>query len=527
MPSRPPESRARPALVSAGLILATGLAVVGAWFAGQGRGIGWALLPAGVLAVLLAVRRADRLGRAAGAKLLAAEEQVAQRDQLLTCLKRVSSDMVSGADLPQVLNRIAEACAELLESDGALVGLVVEEGRFVRVDAACGIAAVARGRLIPVDSSMLGWVVGNEEPLTSADLEADPRNFRVSGLTLRTLAAVPLRAAGIVVGVLAVFGRRDNRPFDDRDVRLLETLADQTVIGIDRAHVLEESQRKEAALATKNRELQRATLLKDQFLANMSHELRTPLNAINGFSDLLLTEELGALNPMQREFLDSVLRNGQHLLDLINSILDLSKIEAGRMTLALGPTDLRKVIEGAVADTASLRAAKRQSCKLELGAEPLLARADGGRIRQILYNLLSNASKFTPDGGEVTVSAIATRAPLPFPSDRAGDAPRLMARDSVWIAVRDTGIGIKPEDMPRLFQEFSQVDSSASRVQQGTGLGLALSRRFVEMHGGAIGCESVYGAGTSLWFLLPVEGPFRRPSGEVESPAAVPPNPAA
>jgi len=513
-------SRPRPALVSAGLILASALAVVGAWFAGQGRGIGWALLPAGVLAVLLAVRRADRVGRAAGARVLAAEERVAQRDQLLTCLKRVSSDMVSGADLPQVLDRIVEACAELLESDGALIGLVVEEGRFVRVEAARGVATDAHRRLIPVDSSMLGWVVSNEEPLTSTDLETDPRNFRISGLSLQTMAGVPLRAAGIVIGVLAVFNHRDNRPFDDRDVHLLETLADQTVVGIDRAHLLEESQRKEAALATKNRELQRATQLKDQFLANMSHELRTPLNAINGFSDLLLTEELGPLNAMQREFLDSVLRNGQHLLELINSILDLSKIEAGRMTLTLGPTDLRQVIQGAVTDTASVRAAKRQSCKLELGAEPLMARADGGRIRQILYNLLSNASKFTPDGGEVTVSAIATRAPLPLPSDRAGDAPRLVARDAIWVSVRDTGIGIKPEDMTRLFQEFSQVDSSASRAQQGTGLGLALSRRFVEMHGGTIGCESVYGAGTSLWFLLPAEGPFRRPSGEAEAPAA-------
>ncbi|MDH4130995.1 MAG: GAF domain-containing sensor histidine kinase [Gemmatimonadota bacterium] len=527
MPLQPADTRARPALVSAGLILASALAVVGAWFAGQGRGIGWALLPAGVLAVLLAVRRADRVGRAAGARVVAAEERVAQRDQLLTCLHRVSSDMVSGADLPQVLDRIVEVCAELLETDGALIGLVVEEGRFVRIEAARGIAAEARGRLIPVDSSMLGWVVSREEPLTSTDLETDPRNFRISELSLQTMAGVPLSAAGIVIGVLAVFNRRDNRSFDDRDVHLLETLADQTVVGIERAHVLEESQRKEAALATKNRQLQHATRLKDQFLANMSHELRTPLNAINGFSDLLLTEELGPLNPTQREFLDSVLRNGQHLLELINSILDLSKIEAGRMTLTLAPTDLHAVIDGAVAGTASLRTAKRQSCKLELGAEPLLAQVDGGRIRQILYNLLSNASKFTPDGGEVTVSAIATRAPLPFPSDRAGDAPRLMARDAVWISVRDTGIGIRPEDMGRLFQEFSQVDSSASRAQQGTGLGLALSRRFVEMHGGTIGCESVYGAGTSLWFLLPVEGPFRRPSGEMGSPAVSAPRPAA
>jgi signal transduction histidine kinase len=514
--------RPRPALVSAGLILASALAVVGAWFAGQGRGVGWALLPAGVLAVLLTVRRNDRIGRVTGAKLVAAEERVAQRDQLLTWLKRVSGEMVSGADLPRVFDRIAEACAELLESEGALIGLVVEEGRFVRVEAARGAAAVARGHLIPVDGSMLGWIVSNEESVTSTDLESDPRNYRLSGITLQTMVGVPLRSAGIVIGVLAVFKRQDDQPFTDGDVRLLETLADQTVVGLDRAHVIEESQRKEAVLAAKNRELQRVTQLKDRFLANMSHELRTPLNAINGFSDLLLTEELGPLNPMQREFLDSVLRNGRHLLDLINSILDLSKIEAGRMTLTLGPTDLHQVIQDAVADTASLRTSKGQRCTLELGTEPMVAHADGGRIRQILYNLLSNASKFTPDGGEVTVSAISTRAPLPFPADRAGDTPRLVSREAVWISVRDTGIGIKPGDMNRLFQEFSQVDSSASRAQQGTGLGLALSRRFVEMHGGTIGCDSVYGTGSSFWFLLPAEGPFRRtgePEPDLRAPA--------
>ncbi len=219
----------------------------------------------------------------------------------------------------------------------------------------------------------------------------------------------------------------------------------------------------------------------------MSHELRTPLNAINGFSDLLLTEELGALNESQREFLDSILRNGNHLLGLINSVLDLAKIEAGRMTLTLASTDLREMILGAVTDTAPLRTAKRQQMRLEIGDDLLPVLADGLRIRQILFNLLSNASKFTPEEGLVTVSAIATRAPLPLPAERATDTQRYVARDALWVSVRDTGMGIKPEDMPKLFHEFSQVDPSASRQQQGTGLGLALSHRFVEMHGGSIG----------------------------------------
>jgi signal transduction histidine kinase len=157
-----------------------------------------------------------------------------------------------------------------------------------------------------------------------------------------------------------------------------------------------------------------------------------------------------------------------------------------------------------------------------IGSEPLTVLADGTRIRQILYNLLSNASKFTPEGGQVTLSAIATRAPLPMPAERAGETPRLVSRDAVWVSVRDTGIGIKQEDMPKLFHEFSQVDSSASRQQQGTGLGLALSRRFVEMHGGTIGCESIYGAGATFWFILPSEGPIRRAAVSGELPRKSP-----
>ncbi len=186
------------------------------------------------------------------------------------------------------------------------------------------------------------------------------------------------------------------------------------------------------------------------------------------------------------------------------------------MTLTLQSTDLREMILGAVTDTASVRTAKQQQMKLEIGDEALPVLADGVRIRQILYNLLSNASKFTPENGLVTVSAVTTRAPVPVPAERATDVQRFVSRDVIWVSVRDTGMGIKQEDMPKLFHEFSQVDPSASRQQQGTGLGLALSRRFVEMHGGTIGCESVYGMGATFWFILPVEGPLRKPTASME-----------
>jgi signal transduction histidine kinase len=499
------------------LVAATLAGIAGAWLAGGGRAVGWALLLAALVLLGIGVFLLRHEQGRRDTDRMTAESRALLRDREVTWLRRVTEAMVSGDTLDHVLRVVTDAAADLLASESAAIGFVVEEGRFVRVVAGTGPISVARDRLIPVDNSLLGWVVTNEAALTCPDMVTDPRNFPIPDLPLNSLACIPLRSAGFVIGVLAALNRKDGRPFSDADVHQLQTLGDQVVMGLDRAHVLEESRRKEEVLAAKNRELQRATELKSQFLANMSHELRTPLNAINGFSDLMLTEELGPVNEAQREFLDSILRNGKHLLGLINSVLDLSKIEAGRMALTLAAGDLHQLILGAVTDTAPLRSAKSQHCKLEIGTEPLPVIADGTRIRQILYNLLSNASKFTPDGGQVTVSAIRTRAPLPFPGERAGDAGRLVSREVIWVSVRDSGIGIKREDMPKLFHEFSQVDSSASRQEQGTGLGLALSRKFVEMHGGTIGCESS-GGGATFWFILPCEGPLRKPAVSAEFP---------
>ena len=494
----------------------SGLAVVVGWtgvyFAFQSSWLGVVLPLATTLLTWAAVKRGERLGRLRSAELRRALEASAARNRELERLRHLAATLLAGTDIARLVDEVARAAADLLEAESGVVTLLVEEGRFVRVAAATGPLAGVVGSLVPVDRSLLGDVVTQDVALVSEDMSSEPHFYRLPALQvlLTMCAVVPLRSAGVVIGTVSVYNRRDGHRFGDSDLQLLQTLGDQVVVGLDRATVLEESRRNERALSVKNVELQRATRLKSEFLANMSHELRTPLNSIIGFSDLILEGGSGPITEQQREFLDSVLRNGRHLLNLINSILDLSKIEAGRMPLTLARTDLREAIVGAVSDTATLRTSKRQESTVNLDDAPLTIVADGVRVRQILFNLLSNASKFTPEGGEIVLSAVRTRAPLPALAERAGDERRTVTQEVVWISVADSGIGIAPEDMPKLFQEFSQVESSASRQAQGTGLGLALCKKFVEMHGGTIGAESLPSRGSTFWFILPAEGPVRR-----------------
>ena len=456
-----------------------------------------------------AERQKERLSRA-----LAAADR---RNRELERLRDLAAGLLAGNDLAALNRQIALAAADLLEAEGGAIMLVVEEGRFVRVVAGSGPLLPAVGSLVPMERSLVGYVIVNDEAVLVDSMEEDPRNHPHEQLTgrLTSAAMVPLRSAGLVVGAVCAYNRKDGRSFGEHDRQLLQTLGDQVVLGLDRTTVLEELRRNERMLATKNKELQRATQLKSEFLANMSHELRTPLNAIIGFSDLLLTEGLGPLEEQQKEFLEAILRNGRHLLGLINSVLDLSKIEAGRMTLSLASCDVREAIIGAVTDTGSLRSGKKQECVVDLPeGTSIEVVADGTRIRQVLFNLLSNASKFTQDEGKITVSAVRTVAPMPSVAVvRPGETAKLITRDVIWVSVSDSGMGIKPEDMGKLFQEFSQVDASASRAAQGTGLGLVLCKRFVELHGGQIGVESLYGKGSSFWFMLPVDGPPKRRDG--------------
>ena len=241
-------------------------------------------------------------------------------------------------------------------------------------------------------------------------------------------------------------------------------------------------------LSRLNAELDKANRLKDQFLANVSHELRTPLNSVIGFSDLLLSPDsvVGPLTDTQRDYLETVARNGRHLLHLINELLDLSKIAAGRMQLYRERLDIEALLREAAASVHAQLEARRHTLAIDPPGEPVPVDADHVRLRQVLLNLLSNAIKFTPEGGGITVVA------------RLEDTGR-----RVRVAVSDTGIGIAPHDQARLFQEFVQLDGGPSRRYEGSGLGLALSKRLVELHGGRIGVKSELHKGSTFWFTLP------------------------
>jgi len=273
------------------------------------------------------------------------------------------------------------------------------------------------------------------------------------------------------------------------------------------------------AIEEKNRELERANTTKSEFLANMSHELRTPLNAIIGFSDLLKDGMLGEVSAEQKEPLDEIYNSGQHLLSLINEILDLSKVEAGKMELELGESSVPDTLQSSYAMVRE-RAMKRQ-IQLELDCADGIDtwQMDQRRIKQVIINLLSNAIKFTPKGGSVRMAArMVNGEALDVRCETLDEGcenhTSLLTPDSshnenfLEISVADTGIGIKPEDQRRLFQPFVQLDDSLSRRYEGTGLGLALSRKIVELHGGRIWLESKKDHGSTFYIALPAEVGF-------------------
>src|SRR5262245_4408713 len=272
--------------------------------------------------------------------------------------------------------------------------------------------------------------------------------------------------------------RRSPGQFDDRVVNLLTTLASQSKVAIENARLFTE-------VEDKSRQIEAANRHKSEFLANMSHELRTPLNAIIGFSEVLLEKMFGDVNERQEEYLNDILSSGQHLLSLINDILDLSKVEAGKMELELGMFDLRQVLEGSLIMVKERALAHGLTLSLDMADDLSVITGDERKVKQILFNLLSNAVKFTPDKGKV---GIVTKR----------------VNSAVQIAVWDTGIGIAPENQQRIFEEFQQVGHGLAGKTEGTGLGLALTKRFVELHGGTIWVESTLGQGSTFTFTLPL-----------------------
>jgi signal transduction histidine kinase/putative methionine-R-sulfoxide reductase with GAF domain len=331
----------------------------------------------------------------------------------------------------------------------------------------------------PDRSNAAGRAILGCKPVHIQDRSSDPEYnpALARALVYRRILAVPLLREGKPVGAITV-GWGPPGPINPRHEDLLRTFADQAVIAIENVRLFKEIQEKSAQLEVANKH-------KSEFLANMSHELRTPLNAIIGFSEVLSEKMFGELNEKQADYLKDIHESGKHLLSLINDILDLSKIEAGRMELDLASFHLPTAISNAM--TLVRERAQRHGIKLGLDVDARLGdfNADERKVKQILLNLLSNAVKFTPEGGRVDVSA-------------------KMDTDKVAIAVRDTGVGIAPEDQAALFEEFKQVGKDSTRKAEGTGLGLALTKRFVELHGGEIRVDSAPGKGSTFTVTLPV-----------------------
>jgi PAS domain S-box-containing protein len=253
----------------------------------------------------------------------------------------------------------------------------------------------------------------------------------------------------------------------------------------ERKQMEQEIRNKNEQLQAQNEELEKASRAKSEFLARMSHELRTPLNVIIGFAELMLDRVPGEINEEQRQCLDDILTSGQHLLGLINDVLDLSKVEAGKMELRLTNIALAEVVESLTSAMMPVLAQRKQSLDVDLepGLPPV--HADEGKLKEVFFNLVSNSAKFTPDGGELKIEAL-----------RKGD----------WcqVSVSDNGIGIKKEDQEQLFEPFYQVNNLVAGEKKGTGLGLALVKQIVEMHGGRIWVESEYGKGSRFTFTLPL-----------------------
>jgi signal transduction histidine kinase len=390
----------------------------------------------------------------------------------------------SAFDLQAVLHTLVKSAARLCDADNASIARQ-KDGVFFRAES-YGISPefielVKDLPVTPDRGSVTGRTLFEGKIIHIPDVEADPDYTFAEArklVRIRTALGVPMLREGVPIGVLALT-RSEMRPFTDKQIELVSTFADQAAIAIENVRLFDEIQ-------DKSRQLAEASQHKSQFLANMSHELRTPLNAIIGVSEML--REDAEVAKQDTEPLDRVLGAGRHLLALINDILDLSKIEAGRMELELEEFALAPLVDGVVKTIEPLAVKNENRVAVSCDSAVGLLHADPMRLRQALLNLMSNANKFTERG---TITVVARQA-------------RENGRDWITIAVADTGIGMTPQQLGKLFQEFSQADASTTRKYGGTGLGLAISKRFCQMMGGDITVASEPGCGSTFTIRLPM-----------------------
>ena len=431
-----------------------------------------------VEAKLPAARRSLRGGNASAypveKRLAQALEQQAATSEILRVISK------SPADLQPVFDAIVRSASRLCDGQHAIVVRV--DGDWMHL--AASFNARSGTEMNTVFPRRIGREIGigrailDAAPVHIPDVEKDPEYSHevMRALGLRSSLSVPLLREGRPIGGIGV-SRAVRWPFAENNIELMKTFADQAVIAIENARLFRE-------IEAKSRLLEKASQHKSEFLANMSHELRTPLNAIIGFSEVLSERLFGEINEKQAEYVRDILESGKHLLSLINEILDLSKIEAGRMDLEAIEFDLPSAIENTL--ILVMERAQRRAITLLRDVDEHLGVicADERKVKQVLLNLLSNALKFTPEGGQINVRATV----------HGGQAE---------ISVTDTGPGIAPDDQEAVFEEFRQLGTAATKAG-GTGLGLAISRKFIELHGGKIWVTSRMGTGSTFSFTLPL-----------------------
>jgi GAF domain-containing protein len=420
--------------------------------------------------------------------------ELAQSVGELKALGEVGQAVNSTLELDTVLTTIVNRAVELSATDGGAIYEFDEVVQEFELRATHGMTPelieAIRDARVRVEEGWVGRAYTSRRPVPVRDIRDEPP-YPARDVMLRagflSLLVVPLVRQDRVVGLLVV-RRRAPGEFPETTANLLQTFAAQSVLAIQNAHLFRE-------IADKSRLLEAASRHKSEFLANMSHELRTPLNAILGFSEVLAERMFGEVNEKQAEYLQDILSSGRHLLSLINDILDLSKVEAGRLELELGRFHLPTALDNAL--TLVRERATRHGITLTPSVDDRVGHivADERKVKQILLNLLSNAVKFTPEGGRVGLTAT-------------------VGEGRITIAVSDTGIGIAPEDQATIFEEFRQVGRDDARKQEGTGLGLTLAKKFVELHGGRIWVRSEVGQGSTFSFTLPLQPDGRSASNQ-------------
>ena len=409
--------------------------------------------------------------------------ELARSVEELQALGEVSQAVSSTLDLQKVLATIVAHAVELSETESGAIYEFDEANEQFELRATHRMSdeltrAIREGR-INLGETAVGRAGEKRQAVQVPDIREEP-NYPLREIIerdgFRALLAVPLLRENRLIGGLVV-RRREPGQFAQETVDLLQNFATQSALAIQNARLFREIEKK-------GRELEVASKHKSEFLANMSHELRTPLNAILGYTELILDKIYGNVPEEIQEVLERVEKNGRHLLSLINDVLDISKIEAGQLSLSLNDYSMKEVVQTVVTSVESLAAEKNLALKVRVSPEVDYGRGDEQRIYQVLTNLVGNAIKFT-EAGEVEVEVTASN-------------------DTFVVSVSDTGPGLSGADQQKIFDEFHQVDGSSTRKKGGTGLGLSIAKRIVEMHGGRIWVESTLGEGSTFSFTLPV-----------------------